>query len=299
MGFDLSTRHTYVSGCVRYHDLGYVASQDDAVPGDVEHSHLHEIDRGKLGFIGAVTWATASMAVSRHPHEQMIAISAHGEVKLFGSGKQSEELVSTPHGTPETRGLLRKVRTIGSKTFVVGMGRQAYRRDGENQWTCLDQAIRPGIGEVKGFESVDGYSETDIYAVGWDGEIWHFDGQHWQQKSSPTSNVLTNVLCAGDGFVYASGRQGLLLRGRGDVWAGIGHEGIGEDIRDLAWFDQRLYLVTCAGLYTLTDGKPAPVDFGEDSPASFHRLGTADGVLWSFGKKDVMAFDGQAWTRID
>ena len=67
MTLGLNTRHTYVSGCVRYHDLAYTASQDDAVPADVEHSHFHEIDGSKLGYIGAVTWATASMAVSKFP----------------------------------------------------------------------------------------------------------------------------------------------------------------------------------------------------------------------------------------
>jgi len=299
MTLGLNARHTYVSGCVRYHDLAYTASQDDAVPADVEHSHFHEIDGNNLGYIGAVTWATASMTVSKFPQEQMIAMSAHGEVKLFGSGKQSDEQITTPDGSPETRGLLRKLRTIENRTYAVGMGRQVYRRENEDDWRCLDQKIRPAIGEVKGFESIDGFSSSDIYAVGWDGEIWHFDGQDWEQKSSPTHVVLTNVLCAGDGNVYIAARQGLLIRGRGDSWESIEHESMDEDIWDLAWYGEALYLSPYRGLFKLVGDKLVPVDFGTDKAWTTYHLSAADGVLWSFGKKDVMAFDGQTWTRID
>lgn len=299
MPLGLSSRHTYVSGCVRYNDLSYTVSQDDNLPASVEHSHFHEIDRGNLGYIGAVTWSTVSIAVCKHPYEQMIALSPSGEVKLFGSGKESEERISTPQGSPETRGHLRQVRTIANKTYAVGMGRQVYRREGEDHWVCLDQAIRPAMGEIKGFESIDGFSETDIHAVGWDGEIWHFDGNGWRERPSPTNNVLTRVHCAGDGFVYAAGRQGLLIRGRDERWDLVDLGSLREDIWDLAWFKDRLHVVTRTGLHTLLADKLVPVAFGDDSPRTCYQLSTADGVLWSFGGKDIMAFDGTAWTRID
>ncbi|QDH70347.1 hypothetical protein [Marilutibacter alkalisoli] len=181
------------------------------------------------------------------------------------------------------------------------MNRQVWRRDDAQQWVSLDQGAKPvdGHKEVVGFEAVDGFSESDIYAVGWNGEIWQFDGKAWSQKESPTPLVLTRVLCAGDGAVYASGRKGLLLRGCGNAWEIIDHQSMIDDIWDLAWYREELYLSTMHGLFALDGDKLLPVDFGDDTPDSCHRLSVADGVLWSIGGKDIMAFDGAQWKRID
>ena len=35
------------------------------------------------------------------------------------------------------------------------------------------------------------------------------------------------------------------------------------------------------------------------SPKTCYRLSADDGVLWSIGAKDVLAFDGKTWTRIN
>ncbi|MFY0564564.1 hypothetical protein ACN28E_11985 [Archangium lansingense] len=191
------------------------------------------------------------------------------------------------------------MRTIGRRTFAVGMGRQVYRRDGENQWTRLDQQLQPLMGEVKGFESIDGFSETNLYAVGWDGEIWHFDGNAWTQQQCPVDVVLTRVLCAGDGNVYATGRQGLLLRSGGARWEVVEHDSLREDIQDMAWYEGRLYLSTRRQLLTLSGDRLVPIHFGDDAPATCYHLSAANGVLWSLGAKDIMAFDGKKWTRVD
>ncbi|NVB43497.1 hypothetical protein G6O69_37100 [Pseudenhygromyxa sp. WMMC2535] len=39
------------------------------------------------------------------------------------------------------------------------------------------------------------------------------------------------------------------------------------------------------------------VELGLDQPVGFYRLDSGDGVLWSFGPKDLLRFDGQAWQR--
>lgn len=299
MSQKLSLTDSFVTGAVRFRDLVYVSTLDDSIESRIEHSHLYGWDSGNWGYGGARDWPTASVTVTQQPIQQALFMSPYGDVSLFGSGQESEEKINTPEGDPVDRGHLRQVRTIGQRTFAVGMGRQVYRRDGADHWTCLDQTIRPAIGETKGFESIDGFDESDLYAVGWDGEIWHYNGQQWSQKESPTNLVLTRVLCAGDGQVYASGRRGLLIVGRGDAWQPIEQEDVTSDIWDLAWYDGKLYLSTMRGLYTLQGGSLVEVDFGDDTPATCYHLSVADGVMWSFGAKDIMAFDGNTWTRID
>lgn len=295
----LSLTDTCVTGAVRFNDLAYISTLDDNIELRIEHSHFYTWDQGVWGYAEGNHWPTASMTISQYPLQQMLAISPYGDVRLLGSGQESQEKISTSDGNPIDRGHLRQVRTVGQRTFAVGMNRQVYRRDGVDQWTCLDQTIRPAIGETKGFESIDGFDENDLYAVGWDGEIWHYNGQQWNQKESPTNLVLTRVLCAGNGQAYASGRRGLLIVGREDRWQTIEQEDVTSDIWDLAWYGDTLYLSTLRGLYTLQGDNLVAVDFGEDTPASYYHLSVADGVLWSFGAKDIMAFDGHTWQRID
>lgn len=299
MSLNLTATDTIITGCVRYQDLIYIVTLDDSIDRQIEHSHLYTLDGGTLGYAGVQDWSTQSMTICRHPHEQLLAMSPLGHLRLIGSGLDSEELISTPDGSPETRGLLRKVRNIGQRAYAVGMNRQVYRRDGEGLWVCLDQAIRPAPSEVKGFETVDGFAENDLYAAGWDGEIWHYDGVGWHPCASPTNLVLTSLLCAADGQVYLAGQRGLLLKGRQNSWQIIEQEAMRDDIWDLAWFEGQLYVATYRGLYSLVNEQLVPVDFGDERPTSFYHLSAADGVLWSFGAKDIMAFDGSRWQRID
>ncbi len=53
-----------------------------------------------------------------------------------------------------------------------------------------------------GFEAIDGYSSEALYAVGWAGEVWKFDGAKWSQAPKLTDAVLTAVCCAPDNVVY-------------------------------------------------------------------------------------------------
>ncbi|QDH69209.1 WD40/YVTN/BNR-like repeat-containing protein [Marilutibacter alkalisoli] len=293
---------SFATGAVRFHDLTYVAMSGDELDREkISHAYFSEWDAGTWRDLGKTSWPIAGMAIARKPMQQMCAVGLYGQVKLAGSGDLHEEQIGTSPDAIRARGPLRGVRTIGEHVYAVGMNRQVWRRDDAHQWRSIDEGARPATDShaVVGFEAVDGFSETDIYAVGWDGEIWHYDGSAWQQKPSPTNIVLTRVLCADDGTVYASGRKGLLLGGRGDSWEVIDHASMIDDIWDLAWYQDKLYLSTMYGLFTLDQDKLLAVDFGEDLPDSCYRLSASDGVLWSIGSKDIMAFDGDSWARID
>jgi hypothetical protein len=230
----------------------------------------------------------------------MVAISEEGRVGVVGSGEDFEEQIGRGEDHPEKRGPLREVRTIAGRAYACGMDRQVYRRDAAHAWTCIDMDMRkaPAALDVFGFESIHGFSENDIYAVGWHGEIWHFDGSRWSRIESPTDLILTRVFCAEDGRVYICGQQGMLIRGRGSSWQVVEHGDTQEDLWDLQWFNGRLYLSTTRMLYILEDDRLKIVDTGDEIPATCYHLDAADGIMWSIGAKDILQFDGQTWTRI-
>ncbi len=273
---------------------------DDLAKQQAPHGYMLQWDSGKWAQV-ALKWNPVSVAVMSHPARQGVAIGEFGDVQVAGGGDMHTEQIADGPSIPEKRGTLRCVRSIGGRAYAAGMDRQVYRREDANRWICIDATMRPepGSSEVVGFESIDGFSEKDIYAVGWQGAIWHYDGKVWRQIDSPTNTILTNVCCAGDGNVYVSGRRGVLLRGRGETWEVIEHESSLQDIWGLAWYNDKLYASTLRQVFTLEGNALVVVGMGDDPAESAYHLSAADGVLWSIGAKDVMSFDGSEWTRID
>src|SRR3569833_960886 len=117
----------------------------------------------------------------------------------------------------------------------------------------------------------------DIYAVGWDGEVWNYDGASWHELPAITNQVLVDVCCTGDGVVYACGREGLLIKGRADIWEIVDTDDLEEDFWSLAWFDDRLFIASLYNLYTLGKKGLAEVSMGKDTPGTCNRLAADDG----------------------
>lgn len=291
---------SYVTGAVRFADLAYVSLVCDKAAGQKEeHSHVVEWDDGDWCSEDEmnVEWNTVGVAVAAKPLEQGIILGPGGQIMCNGSGDFHIESVGDD--VADRGGVLRGIRTIGERVYAVGMGRQVYRRDQKGKWSAIDKGLAPTDGGVVGFEAIDGFDEKTITAVGWEGEIWRYTGRSWKQLKSPTELILTDVCCAGDGTAYACGQMGTVLRGKDDKWEAIEHGAITDNIWGLCWFNDKLYLSTMDAVYTLEGDKLELVDFGEDVPDTCYHLSAADGVMWSIGGSDIMAFDGKAWARID
>jgi hypothetical protein len=252
-----------------------------------------------------VKWSVMGLAIQFNPKVQGIFIGKWGEALCVGSGDTHPEKIVHGRDEPSKRGPLLSASSIGEKIYAVGMGRQVYRRDGRDQWTAIDEQIRPAKGDTTpyGFDTIAGFSETDIYAAGRYGEVFHFDGKTWTRLPVPTDQIIVHACCAGDGNVYLCGRTGLLLKGRGEQWKIINH-GKRDDLWNLCWFNDRLYVATMKDVFWLSE--EADGDYlnnvewtNDDKPSTCLRLSAADGVMWSIGAKDVLSFDGTTWTRID
>lgn len=290
------------TGAVRYSYLGYLLlTQDDLVAEDVPHSMLFTLNRGNLGAQN-LQWMACSGSVVHVPSERFLVLGEEGFIWAIGGGESREEaLVGDGELSPEVRGPLREIREIGSgKAYAVGTCRQAYVRDDADSWRCIDQTAQGGGTDITdtSFESIDGYSEDEVYAVGWEGEIWQYDGSRFTQINSPTNLALYKVRCCADDYTYACGQLGILLRGRGDQWEIIDHESTTEDLWGMEYFNGKLYISSTHFVYTLENEKLELVDFGDDIPGTCYHLSAADGIMWSIGAKDVMEFNGAEWNRV-
>ena len=290
----VSESHFYVAAAARFRDLIYVLARDKGLEQrDVEHSRFIGFYRGELGHIGDRNWRAVDLCVATKPDERMVAIGEDGQVLTYVGGAVSEETIK------EAPVALRGVGVVDGFAWACGMKRQTYQRVGEGDWRSL-HAPPPSEGENAGFEDIAGYSSNEMYAVGWNGEVWEWNGNSWVHRATPTNAILTSVCCGHDGNVYVCGQRGTLLCGRHDRWDLIEDEEVVEDLWSVVWFADHVYLASMSALYILDGNTLQPVRFEvEERPTSFYKLTQAHGVLWSVGPADVFALEDGVWTRID
>ena len=179
------------------------------------------------------------------------------------------------------------------------MKRQVYKRVNEDMWNDVS-ATFPDPQEKVGFEAIDGYSDKEIYAVGWERKNLAIRRCRLDWPGSPTNVILAAVCCAPNDVVYTAGQQGVLIEGRNDAWEAIQWEDdVTVDLWDLCWFQEKLYVATMTALYTLNGNSLVEVDFGETPVSTCYSLTPAEGVMWSIGRDDVASFDGKMWQRYD
>jgi hypothetical protein len=194
------------------------------------------------------------------------------------------------------------MRLIGEHLYACGMARQVYRREGA-KWVRADQGtvLPPGSRDVVGFTSIDGLSEQDFYAVGFEGEVWRCFRGAWTQTDSVTNVVLQSVRVVSKDRVYACGQNGVLLRGTGNRWKVLDTQPIDEDeLWSMQVFKGDLYLASETAIYKLDkDEVPRAVDTKLGKKLTHRHLHAADGVMWSFGVKDLLLTeDGKTWRDV-
>lgn len=241
-------------------------------------------------------WMPVRLAMFDEPSICTFALGGDGTIG-FGSGNYIEENINDSITGPKGRGPLKELHKIGNHLYSAGMGRQFYKRLGENNWKTLEpqQILELGLIDGCGFTSIDGVDESDIWAVGYKGEIWNRKDRKWRQIVSPTNVTLHKIRMITSNLGYASGKKGVILRYQNGCWEAMSNIIGAEDIWGLEWFEGKLYAASSENLYVLTDDdifKPLHIP----KLSSFGHLHAADGVLWSFGAMQLCwSADAQHW----
>lgn len=227
-----------------------------------------------------------------------VGVGGHVVVARIPGGEAEEDVDTSARG-PSYSKVLRCVKLVEGVPHVAGMARQVYRRGAGGAWSAMDSGVhqrRVPRQKATGFLDLDGSGLADIYAVGYKGEIWSFDGDSWTQHASPTNVALTQVLAASSGDVVAAGLAGTVIRGRGDRWRPVAEGQVEEDFWGLAEFRGRIYLASKRGLYRLDGDALTQVELGLGDEVTTSALHAADGILMSVGEKDIVrTHDGVRW----
>lgn len=309
----VGTETYFLNGCLVDSDYIYIAEQlEDIDPREYTHTRMGV-------FIGRVDpseqWGyhdvnanivsvTVKQATPAEPR-RLIALSKEGEIEIFSNKDKTSSWEKIPNAGLRLGdlGYMRAIREIGSTLFACGYNDQVYMRQ-NGTWTSLTLAPlqhRHAASDDYGIlNSIDGFSENDLYVVGWKGRIYHWNGNRWQRITVNTDEDLQCVRCYGKQEVWICGANGTLL-------AGNASQGFQErsQITDnsnfwsLAKFKNKVYLASTDTLFAYDGQAITPVVSGLNPEIETYTLDANNDALWSFGAKDIVTFDGATWTRID
>ena len=254
------------------------------------------------------------IGVSRAPFPRpsglLTSNDGDGDTWAMGGGSNGPMEQIAPGKWPGTN----RLKCINGFTYSVSGCRDIYKRVAVGQWIPFTkgfptEAEQPDFSRMAsdkmlditsgyGFNDLDAFSESDMYAVGGHGDVWHFDGREWSQMGFPSNVQLGTVTCAGDGNVYISGEGGSLWVGRESTWKLIYKGGSSILWNDVLWFDDKLWLASDyqlriwngKALESVThEGRRVPICGNMDAH---------DGILVVASLECVMSFDGHEWRTI-
>ena len=228
----------------------------------------------------------------------VFSLTPFGDLHIASpSGFFWEKLDPDPSSSPNRLRHMRDIQRIGESHFAVGMGRMAYERSPNGLWKRIDGNMRSLTG--CGLLSVGGCDRENVYACGFRGEIWHFDGRQWQSIDSPTNVKLEQIKVFNPTEVVCSGARGIVIIGDGASWNVLRPTTSGSVLWGLTKYNDEIYVADNAQIYVVRGDELMPIELPFDRKVSTGRLQAKDGVLWSIGENDLLSFNGVQWTAID
>lgn len=225
-----------------------------------------------------------------------VLMDPFGNVLEF-DGDYLDESKITGDGDQAPKYEMRCIRGIGQSVHAGGVARQGYRMVASGAWESTTPGSMHKFDDPTAFAGIDGFSETEVYAAGWEGEIWSFDGTDWTQQHSPT-NLILNDICVGPDRCVAVGLMGQVIVGRGSEWRAIEHSITEEPIWSVRAFDGAYYMSTIDGILKLDGDELSVFQTHDEKVRTTYGLAVGPSGLWSIGAADVTLFDGTDWHSI-
>ncbi len=261
-------------------------------------------------------------------------LSREGWVRLYGPGGNPDRTFQIPDAGvfgPQSKGYgyVNRIQAVGDGLYVCGDHRQFYRFvwDGQNlasgRWVdvagLMRQAPVPADApnEPQAFEAwldaqedsvefrdLGGSAGDDLYAVG--DQVWHYNGQTWQQVVLPTDEVIHAIKVVDAQRVALVGHNGTVLLGNAQGgFVDVSGVDDNQNFTGVEFFQDRLWLASNLGLFVYDFASRKIAAYKTDLAVDLvdtHLLEAKDGVLWSFGYKDLAYWDSREgslkWVRV-
>lgn len=293
----------FIEGII-YDDNWYIviASSEKLEEDNVEHAFICKYKNGIWKFWYEDFSVIKICSFEGHNGPVLIEMGKNGEIVTGDSKGFRTEIIDDSDEAPSALRALNDIKLIDDYVYVAGMRRQVYRRlSNGNIWERYDEGMLVSkiSKEISGFLSIDGFNNSEIYAVGYGGEIWYFNGKSWKKVDTPTNLRLESIHCFNGEYAIAVGHAGIILRGRKDVWEIIPQDETMETFWDVDSIRKTIYITTDVGIiYKIENNKLIEIDTGfpDITTGSLHSNGNS---LLSIGEKDILLTDNTYWKKVD
>jgi hypothetical protein len=289
-----------------FNELAPMSGENCAIFGHFykfENDDSFELTRAAFSLPGS-TWGVAGdidgivgcAAIMKNDEGRsvVVAVCRPGPATLFWGTNRADLPV------PMDPGFLFGARNIDGHVYVCGSQNQVFRLI-NGAWQRMDQGIRVQRRSTQNpvLHSIDGFSESDIYAAGQWGSIVHYDGVNWRELESPTDQHLARILCDASGKVYVCGDGGVIFRGGVEGWEDLADPAETERLWGLAGYKGKVYLCSAEHLWRVDGSALTEIQVPENRSGTFYRLASNESFLWATtGTGELLRFDGNSWLSL-
>jgi len=242
----------------------------------------------------AVGFNTKFAGVLPGSGRDLIAVGEDGDVVVISQSGMVSEDVITVNGMPP--GVLARGTIVDGQVVMVGMGGRVCRREPTGAWVAMEDGLPSEPDDLTGFWGIAGDSLSSLYAVGFDGAAWKYDGSRWHEMPQPTEDILTAVCVADDRSVYAVGREGEMYRAVNDEWQALETECY-EDLWSVTCFQGEIYAASLYHLYKLNPAGALEAIDPLGCPC-YGPFSACPQALWTVGQKAVLSYDRKEWAHL-
>jgi hypothetical protein len=251
-----------------------------------------------------IDWHVRGICFVSFTMRQLICVGRRGRVYVAQS-EPYEELVDGSAEGPLKRGALINATLVGGHIYAVGMARQVYRRTLDSgavhgTWSLISRDILAEPADLRpvALAAITGFSDDELYAGGWNGELFSFNGTFWREVVLPTNLDLHALACEPTGRIVGVGQHGLVLYGRADRWAVFESVEVEDDFWSCVHFAGHTWLASERMVYRFDDNL-VPVSIADDPDITAGQLTTDGKRLWSIGADHVFwTEDGRVWSQL-
>jgi|GEM_PF-1366380 len=166
-------------------------------------------------------------------------------------------------------------------------------------YSNISAAILPQINSGTAFNlnGVWGSSSTDVFAVGDNGLILHYNGSNWSQMDSGTATDLLSIWGSSASDIYTAGDDGFIFHYNGSVWSKLDspisyafYDIWGTSGEDIFFAGPSIYHYDGSGWLNMSD------DFW-----GFDKIWGSSGsdVFAVSGSSKIFHYDGNMWSEMD
>ncbi|MNM97779.1 hypothetical protein D3C76_862630 [compost metagenome] len=312
---------TIVTGCAVDEKIYYVSCRASNGLIDDPYSRLffyQEETTEKWFYHDRPSWkivSTCFKPASSTSERAVCALSDEGDVEILMRSKTTTEKISDAGLLDESGiGYVTRIKYIGDDLYACGDQNQVYKRN-NGLWSHIDGGIlnraKPkfsantesnrriivnALKESSCLFDIAGASHDDIYAVGTNGGIFHYNGQQWEKFKTITAADLYGIYVGENHELLIAGSNGTILSGNKTVgFKIVSRKHIDADFISITQHNNQIFIGASDGIYIKADSSITrqPLNIYDVS-----NIESIKNVLWAVSSKKIIKYENQQWTMI-